>query len=346
MAIRIGLMGFGRIGRNIFRALHDCSDIEVGAISDTADPEALTYLLRYDTIFGPFPDEVRYKDGFLYTSGWEFPLIQGKAPGDVCWRDYAVDYVVQATGQSISRDESARHLAEGARRVILCAPPSDRADAVVVYGVNHETIRPEHVIVSNASCTAHCAAPVLHTLCNAFPVENAHFTVVHGYTNVQRLADVPSHELRNSRAAAENIVPGETNAASVISSVLPALSGRVHAAALRVPVANGSLVDMTIWFSADVTRDRINEVLRSGASGPLRGVMAYSEDPIVSSDIVANPHSAIVDSLATMEVGSRCAKIIAWFDNSWAYAQRAIDLTAHFAGQDLGGMPSDTKGGA
>lgn len=341
MTATIGVMGFGRIGRNLFRILSRSDEVRIGAISDIADPEALTYLVRYDTLLGRFPDLVTYKNGRLYTWGREFPLLSARDPGDLRWSDYGVDYVIEATGRNRTRAEMEKHLASGAKRVILCTPPREKPDISVVYGVNDHQLRPEHRIVSNASNTAHCAAPILAALQSAFGVERAHLTSVHAITSVQRLADVPSDDPRLSRAAGENIVPSDTNAAAVLEEVLPALKGRLRASALRVPVVNGSIVDMTIWLGRPANKDAINEVIRTAAAGPYKGILEYNEDPIVSSDVVASDYSSVFDSLATMTMEGNLVKVIAWFDNGWGYAQRVVDLVRRFAEMDA---PSAKEG--
>lgn len=218
-------------------------------------------------------------------------------------------------------------------------PPRERPDISVVYGVNHDRLRKEHRIVSNASCTSHCAAPLLTMLHEASGVARAHLTVVHAYTSTQRLADVPAEDLRLSRAAAENIVPAETNAAAVLDEVLPQLAGRMHASALRVPLPNGSLVDMTLWMERPVTREGVNDVVRAGAAGPYRGIVEYTEDPIVSSDVEASPHTSVFDSLATMVMGDRFVKVIAWFNNGWGYSHRVLDLVRRLREIDEGKRP-------
>lgn len=339
MPVTLGLSGFGRIGRNLFRLLYTSDDIRIGAVSDIADPEALVYLLRYDTILGRFPDLVTWKSGRLYTRGREIPMLSGKDAESPRWGDLGVDCVVEATGRDRSRAEIEAYLAAGARRVILCVPPRERPDISVVYGVNHDRLRAEHRIVSNASCTSHCAAPLLLILHEAWGVERAHLTVVHAYTSTQRLADVPAEDLRLSRAAAENIVPSETNAAAVLDEVLPQLAGRIHASALRVPLPNGSLVDLTLWTERAVTRDGINEVMRTAAAGPYKGIVEFSEDPIVSSDVEGSPHSAVFDSLATMVLGDRLVKVIGWFNNGWGYSHRVLDLVRRLREIDAGKRP-------
>ncbi|MFN2250422.1 MAG: type I glyceraldehyde-3-phosphate dehydrogenase [Anaerolineae bacterium] len=334
MPVTIGLMGFGRIGRNIFRIAYDRSDIRVGAISDIADPEALTYLLRYDTILGRFPDKITYKDGYLYTIGKEIPFLSGRDPGDVDWSAYGVDYVIEATARDRPLADFRKHIDSGARRVVLCVPTTDKPDRSIVFGVNDEKLRQNDLIISNASCTAHCAAPVLKILSDAFAIEQVHLTSVHAFTSVQRLADVPAHELRMSRAAAMNIVPSDTNAGHVIEEVLPRLAGRIHASALRVPVPNGSIVDMTIGFKEDISAGRINEVVRTAAAGPYSDILEFAEDPIVSSDVAVCPYSSVYDSLATMVLEDRIGKVIAWFDNSWGYSHRVVDLVFRCAAMD------------
>ncbi len=336
MAVKVGLMGFGRIGRNIFRLLYQSDEFQIAAICDVADPEGLAYLLRYDTILGRFPEAVTLKGGSLYTWGREFPVLAAKDPGDASWSDLGVDYVVEATGRQRSRSEMEKHLQSGARRVVLCVPPRERPDISVVFGVNDSRLRPEHRIVSNASCTAHCAAPVLAVLQGAFGIERAHLTTVHAYTSEQRLAEVPAEDLRLSRAAALNIVPSGTNAGTVLEEVVPELAGRISASALRVPVANGSIVDMTLWMKRKVTRDGVNEALRTAAAGPYREILEFMEDPIVSSDVLQSPYSSTFDSLATMVLGDDLVKAIAWFDNSWGYAHRVVDLLRRFTEMDSG----------
>ncbi len=328
--MRIGLMGIGRIGRNLFRILYKNQDIEIVAIDEIADHATIEYLIRFDTILGPFPDELSIRDGHLYVAGRRIPMSNFGAPGNAPWADLGVDVVVEAAGQERTREQLEQHLERGAKRVILCAPPKDPPDLTVVMGVNASHLGPEHQIVSNASCTAHCAAPIVKILNDAFGIERAFLSTVHAYTNEQRLADVPSEDLRRGRAAAENIIPQETNAARMIEGLLPDLAGRVSGSAINVPVANGSVVDLVCWHDEPVTQVAINEVVRTAASSDWPGIVHYEDDPIVSSDIVRSSYSSTFDSQATMVLGDRVSKTLSWYDNGWGYAHRVVDLIRRF----------------
>ncbi len=330
-------MGIGRIGRNLFRILYKRDDVRIVAIDEVADPAAIEYLIRFDTILGPFPDELSIREGYLYAYGRRIPMLGGTAPGDVPWGDLGVDIVVEAAGVERTREELEGHLERGAKRVILCAPPKDPPDLTVVMGVNDDRLRPEHRLVSNGSCTAHCAAPVLKILDEAFGIEHAFLSTVHAYSNQQRLADVPTADPRRGRAAAENIIPQETNAAEVVMELLPRLAGRLSAEAFNVPVPNGSVVDLVTWLAQPVTRTAVNEVVRTAAASRWQGILAYEEDPIVSSDIVRSPYSSTFDSLATMVLGDRVAKTLAWYDNGWGYAHRVVDLILKLDRLEAGG---------
>lgn len=333
--VRIGLMGFGRIGRNLFRILHDHDEVHIAAISDTADHEGLLYLLRFDTILGRFPDEVGLADGHLFAAGRRTRMLSAEKPGEVDWAEHGVDYVVDATGRGQAREETEKHLEAGARRVILCVPPSDPPDITVVRGVNDDALQPEHRIVSNGSCTSGCAAPVLEVLSGAFGIERAFFTTVHAYTNQQRLADVPSEDPRRGRAAAQNIIPQQTNAGDIVIQAIPELAGKLTAHAMNVPVPNGSLVDTVCWHEEPVTRESVNEAVRTAAgSARWRDVLEYEDDPIVSSDILLSPYSSTFDADATMVLGDRISKTIAWFDNGWGYSHRVVDLVQRFRDMD------------
>ena len=327
---RIGLSGFGRIGRNLFRILYKSDDIRISAISDPADHAALEYLVRFDTIFGQFPDEVSVKDGNLYVYGREIPMFSGDRPGAVPWGELGIDVVVEATAKTRSRNELEGHFEAGAKRVILCAPPLDPPDATIVMGVNDQDLKPEDRLVSNASCTAHCAAPVIKILHDAFGIDRAFLSTVHAYTNQQRLADVPSKDPRRGRAAAQNIIPQESNAARMVMDLLPELEGKITGKAMNVPVPNGSCIDLVCWHQKPVSVTGINEVIRTAAPSRWRNILSYADDPIVSSDIIRSPYSGTFDSLATMVLGDRASKTIAWYDNGWGYAHRVVDLIRRF----------------
>jgi len=338
MPTRIGLMGLGRVGRNIFRILYKSDDLRITAISDVADHAGLAYLLRFDTILGRFPDELSVRDGHLYAAGRQIKMLSGEKPGDVNWGDLGVDTVIEATSRHRTRAELEKHLEMGAKRVILCSPPADPPDITVVMGVNDDQLRADQRIVSNASNTAHCAAPVLKVLDDAFGIKRGFITTVHAYTNQQRLADVPAEDPRRGRAAAENIIPQESNSAEVVMGLLPQLRGKLSGLSMNVPVANGSVVDMVCWHDQKVTVESINEVLRTAAgSTRWKGVLEYEDNPIVSSDVIHSAASSTFDSLATMVLGDKVSKTLSWFDNGWGYAQRVVDLLRRFKELDQSG---------
>jgi glyceraldehyde 3-phosphate dehydrogenase len=327
-------MGFGRIGRNLFRILYNRNDIRLAAISDVADHTSLEYLLRFDTILGRFPDEVSIQSGNLYVVGRQIPMLSERDPGDVPWGALGVDTVIEATGRPRSRQQIQRHLERGAKRVIMCVPAEDSPDITVVMGVNDDQLRREHKIVSNGSCTAHCAAPILKILNEAFGIRRAFLATAHAYTNNQRLADVPTADMRSGRAAAENIIPQETNTAPVVMDLIPELQGKVSCSAMNVPVPNGSVVDLVCWHEKPVTRESINEVVRTAAASRWKRYVDYEAYPIVSSDIVRSPYSSTFDSLATMALGETVSKTLSWYDNGWGYANRVVDLIQRFSELD------------
>ncbi len=324
--IRIGLSGIGRIGKNAFRILYDRDDIQIAAISEIAAHEAIEYLIRFDTIFGPFPDELSIREGHLYVRGKQIPVLKADMEGGVPWGALGVDVVVEATGKVTRRAEVEAHLENGAKRVILCAPLEEKPDVTIVFGVNDGDLRPEHRIISNSSCTAHCAAPIVKILNEAFGIERAFLSTVHAYTNQQRLADVPSADPRRGRAAAENIIPQETNAAQMVGELVPELAGRIVGRAFNVPIPNGSVVDLVCWHSREVSVTAINEVIRTAVSAEWQGIVAYEDDPVVSSDIQRSPYSSTFDSLATMTLGETVSKTLSWYDNGWGYTHRVVDL--------------------
>jgi glyceraldehyde 3-phosphate dehydrogenase (phosphorylating) len=326
MAVRIGFHGFGRIARSVFRVLYGRKDFDVRVISDVAPPDNLVYLLNFDTIHGRFPEEVTHSSGHLFVGGRAIPMVHSKEPGDIRWRDYDVDVVVEASGKYRTTEWLNRHLEAGARRVVLTVPPRGTLDSVYCMGVNdHEIVR-ETKIVSNASCTSNALALVLKVLDEAFGVVRGSMTTVHAYTNDLRLADVPHHEIRRSRAAAENIIPSDTYSVKVVEHLIPRLEGRVKGMALNVPVPDGSVIDLTCKLRKHVSPSEVNGAMQSAARSHLAGLLEYGEHPVVSSDVVGNPHSAVFDSLMTKVLDGDLLKTVTWYDNGWGYANRVVDL--------------------
>ncbi|OFW54117.1 MAG: hypothetical protein A2146_04100 [Actinobacteria bacterium RBG_16_67_10] len=327
---RVGLMGFGRIGRNVFRQLRNRDDLEIAAIVDVADPTALAYLLEYDTIFGRYPDPVEYTEGHLVAGDRRVPIRADRNPGDVDWGALGVEVVVQATRKHRTAADCARHLDAGAKRVVLASTPEDPADMdTVIFGANDHELDANDRMVALGSNTSNALAPVLKALDDGFGVARAMFTVVHAFTNEQRLADVPGDDLRTSRAAAENIIPSATNSAEIIERVLPRFKGKLSGIALNVPVSDGSNVDLVATLTTPVDKAAVNAHI--AAAGKDSAVIEYTDDPIVSSDVIGNTHSAVWDGLATLVVGGTLLKCIIWFDNGWGYAARVVDAVTKLA---------------
>jgi len=329
---RVAINGFGRIGRAAFRLLSLRDDIEVVAINDITPNETLAYLTRFDTVYGRYPGVVTLKGDTMTAGTQTVRMLEQKDPAKLPWGELKVDVVVEATGKFRKREECAWHLQAGAKRVILTVPAKDDIDAMIVVGVNDHILKPEHVIVSNASCTTNCLAPVAKVMNDSFGIVKGVITTVHAYTNDQRLADVPHKDLRRSRAANENIIPTTTGAARAVGKVLPELKGKLDGAAMRVPVPDGSTVDLVAELSKPVTVATLNAAMKEAASkAPLKGILEYCEEPIVSSDIIQDSHSAIFDSLCTRVIGGRLVKVIAWYDNEWGYSCRVVDLIVKMA---------------
>jgi glyceraldehyde 3-phosphate dehydrogenase len=325
--MRIAINGFGRIGRSVFRILNSMQGIEVAAINDITDNEALAYLLRHDTVMGRFPDRVEVEGDLLRTSTQKVKMTEVAEPANLPWRELGVDYVIEATGRFRKRTQLEAHLTAGARKVILTVPAKDEIDFTVVLGVNEDNLKPEHRIISNASCTTNCLAPVARVLHERFGIESGLMNTVHAYTNDQRLADVPHSDWRRSRAAAENIIPTTTGAARAVGKVLPELAGRLDGMAMRVPIPDGSIVDLVVVLREEVTVARVNEAMREASrTERLRDILLYSEDPIVSSDIVGDPHSCVFDAPFTRIVEGHFVKTLSWYDNEWGYSNRVVDL--------------------
>ena len=322
--MKVGINGFGRIGRQVFRILHE-RGVEVALINDLTDNKTLAHLLKYDSTYGRFPGEVSYDEENLYVDGKAIRATAIKDPREIPWKEVGVGLVVESTGVFTDGEKARAHLEAGAKKVIITAPAKNE-DITIVLGVNHEQYDPaKHHIISNASCTTNSLAPVMKVLEEAFGVEKALMTTVHSYTNDQRLLDLPHKDLRRARAAALNIIPTTTGAAKATALVLPSLKGRFDGMALRVPTPTGSISDITALLNREVTAEEVNAALKAAAEGPLKGILAYTEDEIVLRDIVMDPHSSIVDGKFTKAIGN-LVKVFAWYDNEWGYANRVADL--------------------
>src|SRR5580698_9992932 len=328
MAVRVGINGFGRIGRNVFRAAKARSEelgqqIEWVAVNDLTDCRTLAHLLKYDSILGPYPGEVEAKDEHtIVVDGHELKVLAERDPGALPWADLGVDVVIESTGLFTDRESAAKHLAQGAKKVIISAPAKN-PDATVVLGVNFDEAydRDKHDVISNASCTTNCLAPVAKVLVDTVGVKHGLMTTIHAYTADQRLQDLPHKDLRRARAAAINLIPASTGAAKAIGLVVPELQGKLNGFAIRAPVPTGSVVDLTVECERETSVEEVNAALKAAAdSGPLEGIMQYTEDPIVSSDVVASPFSSIVDALLTVVVDATMLKVVAWYDNEWGYS--------------------------
>ena len=328
MSVRVGLMGFGRIGRNIFRISRRDPGIDIVAISDIAEPKGLEYLLRFDTVHGGFEEPFTVSDGSMFIGGKQIKMLDGRQPGDVPWAQHGVQIVIEATGRYRTREWLLKHLEAGAQKVILTVPPREpgEVDLTMVSGVNDEMLKPEHRMISNGSCTSNAVAPIVKILNDGFGIKYAFMTTVHAYTNDQRLADVPHHELRRSRAAAENIIPASTWSPKAVEEIVPEMKGKIAGIAMNVPVPDGSVVDLVTIMEREVHRESVNNLVWSAAQSRYKDIVEYSDQPIVSSDVVGNPHSAIFDSLATMITGGNMLKTLTWYDNGWGYAARVTEL--------------------
>jgi glyceraldehyde 3-phosphate dehydrogenase len=331
MAIQVGINGFGRIGRSVFRIISDRDDMEVVAINDLFDNEQLAYLLKYDTVMGIFDKEVTAQSDAMTVDNQRVVMTEHRDPAQIPWKDMGVQFVIESTGVFRHREPLEKHIAAGAEKVLLTVPAKEEIDATIVIGVNNEELKPEHRIVSNASCTTNCLAPIAKILDDEFGLEEGFITTVHAYTNDQRLADVPHKDFRRSRAAGENIIPTTTGAAVAVGKVLPQLKGKLDGLAMRVPVPDGSIVDLAFRMGKKASRDDINAAIHEAAAGPMKRVVEYSEAPLVSSDIIGNTHSSIFDALSTNSQEDGYARIVSWYDNEWGYSNRVVDLIGMLA---------------
>ena len=329
MSVRVGINGFGRIGRNVFRAAHESNaDIEWVGVNDLADAKTLAHLLKYDSVYGPYPGTVEHTDDAIVVDGKEVKVLGEKDPGALPWSDLGADVVIESTGLFTKREDAQKHLDAGAQKVIISAPATD-PDVTVALGVNFDDAydADEHHIISNASCTTNCLAPVAKVLHETFGLEKGLMTTIHAYTADQRLQDMPHKDLRRARAAAINLIPASSGAAKAVGLVLPDLNGKLTGFAVRAPVPTGSVVDLTALLARETTKEEINEAFKAQAdTGGFEGILRYSEDPIVSSDIVKSTHSSIFDAPLTAVLDGNFVKVIAWYDNEWGYSNRCVEL--------------------
>jgi glyceraldehyde 3-phosphate dehydrogenase len=329
MAVKVGINGFGRIGRNVFRAAHASgADLEFVAVNDLVDVETIAHLLKYDSILGRFPGKIEATDGGILVDGRLLKVTAERDPADLPWGDLGVDVVIESTGFFTKGEDAAKHLQGGAKKVIISAPATD-PDVTVALGVNFDEAydKEKHDVISNASCTTNCLAPLAKVLHESFGIEQGLMTTIHAYTADQRLQDMPHKDPRRSRAAALNLIPTSTGAAKAVGLVLPELNGKLNGFSMRAPVPTGSAVDLVFTTPNPLTPDEINAALKAAAEGPMKGILDYTEDAIVSTDIVGDPHSSIVDAGSTMVIGDgRMAKVISWYDNEWGYSNRCVEL--------------------
>jgi glyceraldehyde 3-phosphate dehydrogenase (phosphorylating) len=329
MAVKVGINGFGRIGRNLFRAAHAAgADLDFVAVNDITDTGTLAHLLKYDSILGRFPGEVEAGEGSISVDGNPLKVLSERDPAALPWGDLGADVVIESTGLFTGREDAAKHLAAGAKKVIISAPAKE-PDVTVALGVNFDSDydRDSHHIISNASCTTNCLAPVAKVLHEALGIEQGLMTTIHAYTADQRLQDMPHKDLRRARAAAINLIPTTTGAAKAVGLVLPELNGKLNGLAMRAPVATGSVVDLVFTPSQPTDPDAVNAAVKAAAEGPLKGILSYTEDEIVSTDIVGDPHSSIFDAGQTMAIGDgKMIKVVSWYDNEWGYSNRCVEL--------------------
>jgi glyceraldehyde 3-phosphate dehydrogenase len=335
MAIKVGINGFGRIGRNIMRAAMGNKAIDFVAVNDITDTKTLAHLLKYDSILGNLDAAIEAGDGWISVNGDKFQVISQKDPAQLPWKDLGVDVVFEGTGKFTKRDDAAKHIAAGAKRVIITAPATS-PDGSFVMGVNHELYDPaKHVIVSNASCTTNCLAPFAKVLNDSFVIKKGWMTTIHSYTNDQNVLDLPHKDLRRARAAALSMIPTTTGAAKAVGEVLPALKGKLDGFAMRVPTPNVSVVDLAAIVEKKTTAEEVNAAFRAAAAGPLKGILAVEDAPLVSIDFRGNPNSSIVDAAYTKVMDGDFVKVLSWYDNEWGYSMRCVDLVLYMASKGI-----------
>jgi glyceraldehyde 3-phosphate dehydrogenase len=330
MAVKVGINGFGRIGRLVYKRMAAQGGFEVMAINDLTDSKTLAHLLKYDSVHGRFPGEIKATEKGISVNGKEIKVLSEKDPAKLPWKDMGVNIAIESTGVFTKREKLQLHIDAGAKKVVLTAPPKDDLDAMIVLGVNESVLKPEHKFVSNASCTTNCLAPMVKVLDDKFGIKKGFMTTVHAYTNDQVMLDQPHKDLRRARAAAVSIIPTTTGAAKAVGKVLPHLSGKLDGFALRVPTADGSITDFVCELNSEASKEQINEAFRNASQTTLKGYLEYCTDPIVSADIIGNPHSCIFDSLSTMSMGN-IVKVVGWYDNEWGYSCRIVDLLGKIA---------------
>jgi glyceraldehyde 3-phosphate dehydrogenase len=326
MATKVGINGFGRIGRNVFKLLMEDDNFDVEAINDLTDAKTLAHLLKYDSVNGVYPKDVKSTDDAIIVDGQEIKVTAIKNPAELPWKENGVSLVLESTGVFRKKDQCMMHIEAGAKKVLLSVPPKDAVDAIIVMGVNEGDLKDSDVVISNASCTTNCLAPVAKVLHEKFGIKRGLMTTIHAYTNDQRLHDMPHSDLRRARSAAESIIPTTTGAARAVGKVLPALNGKLDGMAMRVPVKDGSVVDLVAELEKETTAEDINAAMKAAAEGELKGILQYCEDPIVSCDVIGNSYSSIFDSLCTTVMDGNFAKVISWYDNEWGYSCRCVDL--------------------
>ncbi|MEW9702267.1 type I glyceraldehyde-3-phosphate dehydrogenase [Paenibacillus sp. SI8] len=335
MTTKVGINGFGRIGRNVFRAALNNSDVQIVAVNDLTDVKTLAHLLKYDTTHGKLDATVEAGEGELIVNGRSIKVFAERDPGNLPWASVGAEIVIESTGIFTAKEKAALHLKGGAKKVIISAPASDE-DITIVLGVNEDKYDPAaHTIISNASCTTNCLAPFAKVINDSFGIVKGMMTTVHSYTNDQSVLDVPHKDLRRARAAAENIIPSSTGAAKAIGLVLPELKGKLNGMAMRVPTPNVSVTDLVVELKVNVTVDEVNAALKAASEGPLKGILNYTEDALVSSDFNGDPASSTIDALSTMVVGDNMLKVVSWYDNEWGYSNRVVDLVAFIAKKGL-----------
>jgi glyceraldehyde 3-phosphate dehydrogenase len=331
MSIKVAINGFGRIGRLVFKAAQYDNDVEVVAINDLTDANTLAYLLKYDSVHGRYPEKVNHDGDSLVAGDRKAKVLAERDPANLPWGQMGVDVVVESTGVFRKRAQIENHLNQGAKKVVLTVPAKDEIDNTIVLGVNDADLKASDKIVSNASCTTNCLAPVAKVLHDSFGIKRAFMTTIHAYTNDQKILDLPHSDLRRARAAAVSMIPTTTGAARAVGKVIPELNGKMDGVAIRVPTSDGSLVDLVTEVNKDVTAEEVNAAMKAAAAGPMKGILEYCEDPIVSIDIVDNPHSSIFDSLSTSVMDGNFVKVFSWYDNEWGYSVRTLDLLKKMA---------------